>query len=389
MYNGVGKLNADRSVTVSGALVLSGIAMAPAAQAASSDIVIGVEAPLTGAQANNGKDMLRGVKLAVAQANAKGGIMGRKIRVVELDDQADPHKASAMVTKAQKAGAVAVIGPYNSSVGIVNLPLYLKAGIVPVHMTSTNDTDGMGITVQPKNNQISPIESAYATAIGAKKVAMLVDPSTYTQGMADRLASALRAKGATVTSIPITEGKNDYTAEVAQAFEGVPDLIYVSTYYPEGAKIAQRLVLSKLPTKCLMGLANVDAAFVTEAGTIAAERCVFSGVPEAAQMPGAKAATYVADYKKAFNKNPGVWGIFTYDSANLLFAKMAQTKSTSFAPVLKALQNTKNYKGATGTISIRPSTGNRLKVPVYILDVTDKGVFTVSSSVKGMMLPML
>ena len=377
------------SVTVSGALVLSGIAMAPAAQAASSDIVIGVEAPLTGAQANNGKDMLRGVKLAVAQANAKGGIMGRKIRVVELDDQADPNKAAAMVTKAQKAGAVAVIGPYNSSVGIVNLPLYLKAGIVPVHMTSTNDTDGMGITVQPKNNQISPIESAYATAIGAKKVAMLVDPSTYTQGMADRLASALRAKGATVTSIPITEGKNDYTAEVAQAFEGVPDLIYVSTYYPEGAKIAQRLVLSKLPTKCLMGLANVDAAFVTEAGTIAAERCVFSGVPEAAQMPGAKAATYVADYKKAFNKNPGVWGIFTYDSANLLFAKMAQTKSTSFAPVLKALQNTKNYKGATGTISIRPSTGNRLKVPVYILDVTDKGVFTVSSSVKGIFLPLL
>ena len=377
------------SVTVSGALVLSGIAMAPAAQAASSDIVIGVEAPLTGAQANNGKDMLRGVKLAVAQANAKGGIMGRKIRVVELDDQADPNKAAAMVTKAQKAGAVAVIGPYNSSVGIVNLPLYLKAGIVPVHMTSTNDTDGMGITVQPKNNQISPIESAYATAIGAKKVAMLVDPSTYTQGMADRLASALRAKGATVTSIPITEGKNDYTAEVAQAFEGVPDLIYVSTYYPEGAKIAQRLVLSKLPTKCLMGLANVDAAFVTEAGTIAAERCVFSGVPEAAQMPGAKAATYVADYKKAFHKNPGVWGIFTYDSANLLFAKMAQTKSTSFAPVLKALQNTKNYKGATGTISIRPSTGNRLNVPVYILDVTDKGVFTVSSSVKGIFLPLL
>ena len=377
------------SVTVSGALVLSGIAMAPAAQAASSDIVIGVEAPLTGAQANNGKDMLRGVKLAVAQANAKGGIMGRKIRVVELDDQADPNKAAAMVSKAQKAGAVAVIGPYNSSVGIVNLPLYLKAGIVPVHMTSTNDTDGMGITVQPKNNQISPIESAYATAIGAKKVAMLVDPSTYTQGMADRLASALRAKGATVTSIPISEGKNDYTAEVAQAFEGVPDLIYVSTYYPEGAKIAQRLVLSKLPTKCLMGLANVDAAFVTEAGTIAAERCVFSGVPEAAQMPGAKAATYVADYKKAFNKNPGVWGIFTYDSANLLFAKMAQTKSTSFAPVLKALQNTKNYKGATGTISIRPSTGNRLKVPVYILDVTDKGVFTVSSSVKGIFLPLL
>jgi len=362
---------------VTGAVALAGVAIAPVAQAASSDIVIGVEAPLTGAQASNGQDMLRGVKLAVAQANAKGGVMGRKVRIVELDDQANPDNAAAMVTKAKAAGVTAVVGPYNSSVGVINLPLYLKDGIVPVHMTSTNDTDGMGVTVQPKNNQISPIESAYATSIGAKKVAMLVDPSTYTQGMADRLSSALTAKGATVTSIPITEGKNDYTAEVAQAFEGVPDLIYVSTYYPEGAKIAQRLSLSKLPTKCLMGLANVDPAFVTEAGEIAAQRCVFSGVPEAAQMPGAKAAAYVAAYKKAFKKDPGVWGIFTFDSANLLFDKMMKAGSTKFAPVQKALKNTKNYKGATGTITIRPSTGNRVKVPVYILKVDDKGVFAI------------
>ncbi len=367
------------AATVAGALALAGVAIAPVAQAASNDIVIGVEAPLTGSQANNGQDMLRGVKLAVAQANAKGGVMGRKVRIVELDDQADPSKAAAMVTQAQKAGVVAVVGPYNSSVGIVNLPLYLKAGIVPVHMTSTNDTDGMGVTVQPKNNQISPIEDAYAMSIGAKKVAMLVDPSTYTQGMADRLAAALKAEGATVTSIPVTEGKNDYSAEVAQAFQGVPDLIYVSTYYPEGSKIAQRLVLSKLPTKCLMGLANVDAAFVTEAGQIAAERCVFSGVPEAAQMPGAKAAAYTAAYKKAFKKSPGVWGIFTYDSANLLFSKIAAAGSTAFKPVLKGLQQTKNYQGATGNISIRPTTGNRIKVPVYIMKVDSKGVFTVVS----------
>ncbi len=365
------------SITVVGALALAGIALAPVSQASSHELIIGVEAPLTGTQANNGQDMLRGVKLAVAQANAKGGVLGHKVRIVELDDQADPTRAADMVTKAKQAGVVAVVGPYNSSVGIVNLPLYLKAGIVPVHMTSTNDTNGMGVTVQPKNNQISPIEDAYANSIGAKNVAMLVDPSTYTQGMADRLAAALRAEGATVTSIPVSEGKNDYSAEVAQAFQGVPDLIYVSTYYPEGAKIAQRLVLSKLPTKCLMGLANVDAAFVTEAGQIASERCVFSGVPEAAQLPGAKAAAYTKAYTKAFAKSPGVWGTFTYDSANLLFAKMAKVGSTDFTPVLKALKHTKNYKGATGTTTIRPSTGNRVKVPVYIMKVDSKGAFTV------------
>lgn len=366
------------ALTIAGAVALTGVVLAPVSSAAASDIVIGVEAPLTGAQASNGRDMLRGVKLAVAQANAKGGVLGRKVRIVELDDQADAGKAASMVAQAQKAGAVAVIGPYNSSVGVVNLPLYLKAGIVPVHLTSTNDTNGMGVTVQPKNNQISPVEDAYANSIGAMNVAMLVDPSTYTQGMADRLSAALKGRGATVTSIPVTEGKNDYTDEVAQALAGVPDLVYVSTYYPEGAKIAQRLALSKLPTRCLMGLANVDPAFVAEAGQIAAERCVFSGVPEAAQLPGAKAAAYVAAYTKAFSKEPGVWGAFTYDSANLLFRTISQTRSTGFGPVLKGLQQTRNYKGATGTTTIRPSTGNRVKVPVYIMKVDSDGVFAIA-----------
>lgn len=285
-----------------------------------------------------------------------------------------------MVQQAQDAGAVAVVGPYNSSVGVVNLPGYLDAQIVPVHLTSTNDTDGLGVTVQPKNNQISPVETAYAESIGARRIVMLVDPSTYTQGMANRFSRAMTADGATVTSIPIAEGKADYTAEVAQALEGVPDLVYVSTYYPEGAKIAQSLVRSKLPTRCLMGLANVDAAFVDEAGVIAAQRCVFSGLPEAAQFPGRSAAAYVRDYRAAFDTEPGVWGIFSYDSTRMLLEAMEATGTTDFRRVLTQLENTSRFAGATGSITIDPTTGNRRNVPVFILRVDDRGVFVVDRS---------
>jgi branched-chain amino acid transport system substrate-binding protein len=336
-----------------------------------------VEVPLTGPQASNGKDMLRGVRLAARQANAAGGVLGQRVRIVAIDDQADPDLAEASVVAAQKAKAVAVIGPYNSSVGVVNLPLYLDAGIVPVHMTSTNDTDGEGVTVQPKNDQISPVEAAYAESTGARSVVMLVDPSTYTQGMADRLRSALTAQGATVTSIPIVEGQADYSTQVAQALAGVPDLVYVSTYYPEGAAIARSLATSKLPTRCLMGLANVDPAFVDEAGVVAAQRCAFSGVPEASQMPGARAKGFVAAYRKAFGTKPGVWGIFTYDSARMLFSRIARSGTTDFAPVLASLQDVRNFAGATGSISIDPSSGNRIDVPVYILEVNDRGVFVI------------
>ena len=167
-------------------------------------------------------------------------------------------------------------------------------------------------------------------------------------------------------------------AQVAQALAGVPDLVYVSTYYPEGAKIAQALAKSKLPTRCFMGLANVDAAFVSEAGIIASQRCVFSGLPEAPQFPGKPAKAYVAEYEKAFGKTPGVWGIFSYDSTRLLFAAMEKAGTTAFSPVLANLDHAKGFGGATGSITIEPSTGNRKDVPVFILRVDDRGVFRVA-----------
>ncbi len=368
-----------------GALVaasaFAGPAIAGGPSNASTPIVVAVEAPLSGPQKANGRDMLRGVRLAARQVNASGGVLGRRIKVVPVDDRANPDLAASVVDEAADAGAVAVIGPYNSSVGVINLPLYLKRGIVPVHMTSTNDTDGEGVTVQPKNNQVSPTELAYVEASGASSVVMLVDPSLYTQGMADRLADSLRSEGIAVTQIPVAEGQSDYSAEVTQALDLAPDLVYVSTYYPEGAKIATALQASSANgPACLMGLANVDPSFIAATTVDTAQRCVFSGVPAAPQMPGDRAAQFVSDYERAFDREPGVWGIFTYDSANVLFAALEQAGDTNFAPVLKELERTRGFAGATGEIAIDPKTGNRKVVPVYILEVDDTGTFVVADA---------
>jgi len=121
-------------------------------------IGIAVEGPLTGSQASNGQDMLRGVQLAVKQYNAKGGFDGRCVQIVKVDDQGSASMAKPAAAEAIKAKVVALIGPYNSSVGLVNLPIYTRAKLVPVQMTSTDDTTGYGVTVQPKNSQISPVE---------------------------------------------------------------------------------------------------------------------------------------------------------------------------------------------------------------------------------------
>lgn len=347
----------------------------PAATAGDvTPIVIAIEAPLSGAQASNGRDMARGVKLAVNQINAAGGVNGRPVKLVRLDDQANPELALSMVEQAKAAGAGAVIGPYNSSVGLVNLQAYIDAGIVPVQMTSTDLTTGLGVTVQPKNSQISPPEIAEVLSADPSNVVMIVDPSTYTVGMAQRMRAGLEEAGVEVSAVRITAGKKAYARDVRKALSRNPDVLYISTYYPEGSKIARAIGrVGSVP--CLMGLANVDPAFVTEAGLDNAQICVFSGVPEATQLPGNRAARYVDQYIAAFNKVPGVWSPFTYDSANILFAAMEAAGSTDYAAVMAELLATTDFPGATGLITIDPATGNRENLPIYIMEVDDEGNF--------------
>jgi branched-chain amino acid transport system substrate-binding protein len=343
-------------------------------------IGIAVEGPLTGSQASNGQDMLRGVQLAVREYNAKGGFNGRRVQIVQANDRANPSIARSVANRAIKAGVAAVVGPYNSSVGVINIPTYMKARVVPVHMTSTDETTGMGVTVQPKNSQISPVESGYILKQWTpSKVSMIVTQSNYTEGMAKRMRAALEPRGILVTEVLVQENQADYTAQVNQALANNPTVVYLSTYDPEGAKIAAALKATGNPAKCFAGLANQIPSFVKEAGIPAAQNCVFSGVPEPTQMPTAKG--YVSAYKKAFpGKQPGTWGTFTYDSARILFRAWDRTGTPfTYAKVLAELRRTTNYTGATGKITIN-RVGNRPNVPVSILTVNSAGKFVVRST---------
>jgi branched-chain amino acid transport system substrate-binding protein len=343
-------------------------------------IQIAIEAPLTGEQSSNGLDMKRGVELAVEEVNASGGVMGMKVKLIDADDKADPSVGKKLVDVLSLRGVVAVIGPYNSSVGLVNLPLYTTYGIVPVHMTSDDGTSGYGVTVQPKNSQISPVEVSYISGLSPRRVAMIVDPSAYTQGMASRLQSSLQEQGIEVTAIKITAGLADYSVAVRAALSTRPDVVYGSTYFPEGALIAEALAAEAasggVDAACFMGLANQDPGFITKAGVDVSRRCVFSGVPAPDQLPDA--TQYLARYRAEYpGVTPGVWGPFTYDSAHLLFHAMERARTTDYAAVLKSLRSTVNYAGATGPITIDPTTGNRPNVPVRILAVTPTGGFVV------------
>jgi branched-chain amino acid transport system substrate-binding protein len=350
-------------------------------------LVIAVEGPQSGEQASNGLDQLRGVRLAVRQLDAQGGLRdGRRVVVYAADDRGDAADATLVARGVIAKGIHFLIGPYNSSVGIANLGLYRRNHVLPLWMTSRDETAGVGATVQPMNTQIAPVEARYVRRTGARHVAMLVDDTAngaFTKGMAERLRSDLLRQGATVTWTSLTEtttpglASNYYAQQVAKALSTNPDLVYVSTYFPEGIEIAKALNAAGNKPRCLMGLANVDTGFLAGTTLAQAQRCVFDGVPAATQMPSAR--TYVRQYRRMFHTQPGVWGTFTYDSARILFAAINRAKSYAPGAVEGQLRRTKEFRGATGTITINPKNGYRSNVPVSILRVNTQDRFVIAN----------
>ena len=115
---------------------------------------LGLEAPLSGEQAVLGKGMLRGAEMAATGLNDSGGVGGREVEVVPIDDAADPTVGVKAAEAAIEEGLDGIVGPYNSSVGEKTLPIYIKAGLVPIRLTSDTSTSGLGYTLQPMSDQM-------------------------------------------------------------------------------------------------------------------------------------------------------------------------------------------------------------------------------------------
>ena len=329
---------------------------------------IGLEAPLSGSQSSIGQGMLKGAQLAATEVNAAGGLNGRDIEIVQIDDKADPAAGVAAANTAIASHLDGIVGPYNSGVGTKTLPLYMKAGLVPVRLTSASVTEGMGITLQPMESQIAPV--AVSSLSGARSVAIAYDPtSDYTKGVASNVRAQLTAAGVTVTSyLEVQPGKKSYDDVLTTLKTGSPDAIYAAVYYPEGALFAKGLAAGGTSPKCLLDYASYDSGYVTSAGT-SASRCTVVGVPAPTDFAGA--ASHVADYKSAFGQNPGTWSPYTYDSVNLLVSTARENGGFAAKGLERRFGDVRNFQGWTGDLAIALPTGNREPATVVLTEVSN------------------
>lgn len=346
----------------------------------SDPLRIGLEAPLSGEQAVTGEDMLRGAQLAADEINAAGGVDGRQIEIVPIDDAADPDTGVTAATAAIEAGLDGVVGPYNSGVGIKTLPLYLEAGIVPIHLTTNSQTNSMGYTLQPKDYQIAPVAATGLKEwLGAKSVAIIYDETTdYTMGIAETLKTAFEGDGITVPSyIPIQPGGSDYTSAVTEASTAGADVVYAATYFPEGAVIAQNVFALKMTQPCVLDYGAYDPGYITNAGSVeVAQACSLVGVPSPTDFP--QGAGFVAAYDKAYSLTPGTWSPYTYDSVKLFAEAVSVAGGTDATKLSDYLNGVTDWQGATGSVTIDPANGNREPATVVFLSVTAEDEFHVN-----------
>ena len=339
---------------------------------------IGLEAPLSGDLQTLGEGMLNGAELAADQINAGGGLEGKDVEIVPIDDGGDPAIGVPAAEGAIEAGLDGVVGPYNSGVGIETLPLYVDAGLVPIRLTSDNDTAGFGFTLQPMVSQIAPVTSdALASWIGASTVAIAYDATqNYTEEVSRAVKSDLESNGVEVTAFEQVEpGKDDYSDVVDKLAAGKPDATYYAVYFPEGALIAKATGLGESDPTCLLDYASYDTGYVQDAGNADAGNCDVVGVPAPDDFEGS--TDYVSDYQDQFGEAPGTWSPYTYDSLNLLAYGVEQSGGFDADALTAALNEVSGREGWTGSVTLEPETGNRDPATVTVDEVGDQGIFHV------------
>lgn len=335
--------------------VVIALAFAASCSAYAADsIKIGVSGPYTGGSSPMGASMRDGVRLATAEINAKGGVLGRKIELVERDDQADNGRGVQVAQELiNKEGVVATVGYINTGVSLAAQRFYEEAKIPVLNNVST----GSLVTKQflppefPDNyifrtSANDTIQSAMVVeeAIDVrkfKKVAILADSTNYGQLGRTDLEKALAAKGITAVAVEKFNVKDvDMTAQLLKSKEAGAQAILTYAIGPELAQIANGM--EKLGWKVPMigswtlSMGNfIDNAGKNGNGALMPETFI--------QEPNTpKRKEFIAAYQNAYKveRIPSpVSAAQGYDSMFILAAAINQAGSTNGVKIREALEN--------------------------------------------------
>jgi branched-chain amino acid transport system substrate-binding protein len=320
-----------------------GSASPSAAASGAIAVKLGIDLPLSGADATDGKPTANGAQLAIEQADARG-IAGGKITVSAdlLDDAVqgkhDPAAGAQNVkTFIDDPAVLAMVGPFNSNVAKSEIPLTNDAGLTQIGPSVVADGLTVGadaralrsahpdvnafFRVCTRNSKQGAALAAFAKKEGWKRIYVIDDDETYGKDLADVFAARVALNGATVVGRDhLTANQQDFKALLTKAKALAPQAVFFGGTTSTGGGLVRRQMedvgLGALPF--LGGDGISDQEFISVAGSEADGTYYTVAAPDAAKLPSARA--FVAAYTKRFGAAPGPYSANAYAAAQIAIA---------------------------------------------------------------------
>jgi branched-chain amino acid transport system substrate-binding protein len=260
-----------------------------------AEVLIGDASPLTGPLSWAGEQGVVGTELAVADLNARGGVLGEQIRVIFVDDACDTEQAVAAARKLISDGVVFVVGHICSGGAIPTAPLYEAAGVIVMSPSATNPKltdEGRAnvFRVVGRDDQQGIIAGNYlADHWGEKKIAILHDGQAYGRGLAEETKKTVNERGVREALFEqITPGLVDYFEIVGKIQATNVDVLYYAGYPPEAGLLIRQLrdAGDDLQLVSADGITTEDFGLIARA---AGEGALFTSFRDPSRNPGAAA----------------------------------------------------------------------------------------------------
>ncbi|MDD5397778.1 MAG: ABC transporter substrate-binding protein [Dehalococcoidia bacterium] len=376
------------------------LCMSPACvsqQALPAEIPIGCVLSLTSTP-TAGPNLVKAAQLAVDEINERGGLDGKKLRLV-IEDQG-PSAATALyaIHKLVEEQNVQVIVGCDNSEAVMTAGPYLESKGVLLISPSATSSALSGYSWSKWTYRTCPSDSLQGGVVsmlikdrGYKKVAILVQDTVYGKGIETMARDYLKGDAEIVASLAYDPAKLSYLSELNTIKEAGPDCVLHVGLYADGSVVyaqALKTGLDNLPWITVNGSYDMPLDKYLDAAKFM-EKAVTGTVP----VPDKGSVVYKAfayNFNNAYQFAPTVYCDNTYDSIKLIALALQKANTYNGGAIRDALLAVgNNYVGASGSITFSPS-GERIAGSYGIWKVVMKGTqyqYTITDDIISLVKP--
>lgn len=343
------------------------------------EVIVYVAGPLSGFQANTGQTVAGGVRLMAEQLNRSGGLLGYKVKVISLDDEADSDVAVAVAEQIKEAvdrgdRVIGVIGHPNSGQTAAAMDIYKDLQLVVITPTAsevalTRQGYRNFFRVNAANDLQAKTGAEYlVNKLGAKKVAVLYNDDAYGIDLGKLVAQELAGLGATVPlTAQVAVEQNRFTDEVAKIKAAGVDAVYYAGYEVECPYLRADLRDAGLAGLTFMASDGCFLAATIDNADGAAEGMYVTGF-----APSPKTAVdqaWVQAYQAVEYRNPDTYSVNGYSAMQVLAEGVKKAGTLSAAKVADAIRAL-DVKTPLGAVQFQDN-GDLRAAQIYIFQVKD------------------